>query len=286
MSQLELRFSKEQFEQRCSAIECLAVDGWSPRRSRVVRRFIKDVFKAKWSSADGTCIVNYSFLAKCLDQSIGTVKNWVKWAEEAELICKSVSANEAGRKRMTIEINWRTIGIKVEANTCDVKRSRFDELGKLFYSINLKLWKKFQIEFANIDIDHVKRAIDTYKANKDNGLLPESVIHYLRYGAWPGKQEIKTPEQIQAINESKQRRRDELRISSQKIKEIEAERREVDSWWQSLSDDERHDLTKIARADNPFLSGRDSDSPLIRDECWHLVESGGVGPLGSPLHGL
>lgn len=266
--QMELRFSKEQYEQRCSAIEQLNVPGWSQRKTRVVRKFVRDIFKAKQSSFDGTWTVRQNWLAEEFFMvSRSTLQNWLNWAGEAGLIVWSIDADDFGKKRTTIEINWAQIGVCNEDHSV---RKPEKSIVKLLEGIGLRLAEKLGFEFRTKRVDEVELAIETWKANKRDFNItdgPEAVVFFLRWGKWPNEI-YRSLEEMEAIKKNRELKRIELRSNFRKEQDVDDSNKSVDQWWDSLSELDRQSAIANARQEYPILK---MNSPLLPGLCFDLA---------------
>jgi hypothetical protein len=119
MQQELLPFDKQEFADRCQAIERLtpAVTGLLPGQLKKVRDFLKRVFKHKWSAPNGTItfvrcaehLPGANNLAIEFEVTGRTIDNWLRWAIQAGLIETSVSADRFGRRQTTLEFRWENI---------------------------------------------------------------------------------------------------------------------------------------------------------------------------------
>ena len=291
MSQLRIPFSKEQFEKRCLSLEKLVVPGWTDRKTNVVRRFLRDLFKANWSSHDGTCTVTHTFLASHFCVSVRTVKNWVQWAFEVGLLGKVVSTDGSGRKRITLEINWGRIGETnrpVRETNRPIVETTHEEL---FRRAGLNFAKSLAKTFAQIPLERVELAVKTWEANRQR-LMPEAIVCFLRHGVWPIGAEVKSLDQIAAIEQRKEQKRVDQVTSAQQLAREQSAMRE---WWDRIPSEDRERMALEAKREFPHLRRMANDSPLVISICWDSREPtplaqpptpGGVGPpWGGTLHG-
>lgn len=119
MQQELLPFDKQEFADRCQAIERLTteVTGLQIGQLKKVRDFLKRVFKHKWSAPNGTItfvrcaehLPGANNLAIEFEVTGRTIDNWLRWAIDAGLIETSVSADRYGRRQTTLEFRWENI---------------------------------------------------------------------------------------------------------------------------------------------------------------------------------
>lgn len=119
MHQELLPFDKQEFADRCQAIERLtpAVTGLQVGQLKKVRDFLKRVFKHKWSAPNGTItfvrcaehLPGANNLALEFEVTGRTIDNWLRWSIDAGLIETSVSADRYGRRQTTLEFRWENI---------------------------------------------------------------------------------------------------------------------------------------------------------------------------------
>ena len=197
--QLDLPLTKEQYATRCAAIERMTIPNWTNRKTKLIRKFLRDIFKAKWSSHEGTATFRQEWLAGELFVSLRTLKNWLEWARDAGLIFTAISTDSQGVKRTTVEISWKAVGVDQVVASIEVADETADRR-ELFSSIELQLAESFAQEFRNVELEAIRNAVSTYKANKDI-LKPQSIVFFLRRGKWPTEEKIRCPiqSQVQAI---------------------------------------------------------------------------------------
>lgn len=58
-------------------------------------------------------------------------------------------------------------------------------LAEAFQSIGLVYWRPLVEQFTHLGVDHVLRAIATYRVNASRMRGPGALVSYLRFGAWP-----------------------------------------------------------------------------------------------------